>query len=234
MEHLKIGVVIADDDEYKPFLKSLKDYKTENYNFYKRPGVSFFEGSTEVVAVYSGVGKVNAAVAATHLIETAKCDILLNFGLSGGISGVKRGQTVINNEFLEHDFDLTVIGYKPCEKPLQDYIYKFDGKLYDIAKNTFENIKTGTAVSGDCFICDDKTRNLLKESFGAISCDMETAAIAYVCKISDKPFLALRRISDDAGDDAYANYSEMNINEGDVLTDMFMKFIKNICKEYKK
>ena len=29
----------------------------------------------------------------------------------------------IGIEFLEHDFDLTGIGYKPCEKPSQKYIY---------------------------------------------------------------------------------------------------------------
>ena len=59
-----------------------------------------------------------------------------------------------------------------------------------------------------------------------MSCDMETAAIAYVCDFANVPFLALRRISDDAGADAVDSYREMNTAAEAVLSDYIIDFIK--------
>ena len=44
------------------------------------------------------------------------------------------------------------------------------------------------------------------------------------------PFLSVRRVSDDAGDDAYANYSNMNAFEGETLSNMFLRVL-DIIKE---
>ena len=59
-----------------------------------------------------------------------------------------------------------------------------------------------------------------------MSCDMETAAIAYVCEFSKVPFLALRRISDDAGADATDSYREMNSSGETLLSDYIIEIIK--------
>jgi adenosylhomocysteine nucleosidase len=144
-----------------------------------------------------------------HLIDIG-CDYILNYGLSGGISGICRDELSLCDRFLEHDFDLTGIGYKLCEKPGQKYIYNADQKLLDLAKTVVPNAKLGTAVTGDRFVCDSVLRDLLKNEFNAMSCDMETAAIAYVCDFAEVPFLSIRRISDDAGADAGDSYREMN------------------------
>ena len=162
-----------------------------------------------------------------HLVDIG-CDVILNYGLSGGVFGIARGEITAPDKFLEHDFDLSGIGYALCEKPLQEYIYSADENLLQIAENVIENLKTGTAVSGDHFICDSITRNNLKDNFCAMSCDMETAAIAYVCSRADIPFLALRRISDDAGESATEAYREMNAMDDTLLSDYILKIIKEI------
>ena len=61
-----------------------------------------------------------------------------------------------------------------------------------------------------------------------MSCDMETAAIAYVCEYCDIPFLAVRRVSDDAGSDAKEAYREMNISDETLLYDYVESIIKHI------
>ena len=68
----------------------------------------------------------------------------------------------------------------------------------------------------------------LKNEFGAMSCDMETAAIAYVCSFSNVPFLALRRVSDDAGDNATESYREMNSQDDTLLSDYLIEIIKEL------
>lgn len=229
MNNLKIGIVVADNDEYKPLESFIKNLEYSEYAFLGRIGHRFFingeKGRAEVVSLLCGIGKVNASAAAMHLVDIG-CNVILNFGLSGGISGVRRGDLCLCNRFLEHDFDLTGIGYKPCEKPSQKYIYDADINLIDIFKNILPDVKCGTAVTGDRFVCDEDLRISLKNSFDAMSCDMETAAIAYVCDFSDVPFLSLRRISDDAGADAVETYREMNSLAEAVLSDLIVDYIK--------
>ncbi len=231
MKDLKIGIVVADIDEYKPFEAEIEKGEFESYTFLKRKGHKFFvkkgENRVEVISILCGIGKVNATAAAMHLVDIG-CDIIMNYGLSGGISGVSRGKITAPDKFIEHDFDLTGIGYALCEKPLQEYIYYADKKLLETAKQVVGSLKFGTAVSGDHFICDSVVRDTLKENFGAMSCDMETAAIAYVCAFSDISFLALRRISDDAGEDAIDSYREMNAEDDTLLSDYLIKIIKEI------
>ncbi|MBE6810530.1 MAG: 5'-methylthioadenosine/S-adenosylhomocysteine nucleosidase [Ruminococcaceae bacterium] len=228
MKNKKIGIVVADYDEYTPFLESAKVYNPQSYNYFNRLAVQFDIENTGVVCINCGIGKVNAATAATHLADIG-CTYILNFGLSGGISGVHRGEIVLPDKFLEHDFDLTGIGYKPCEKPSQKYIYEVDNKLLEKAQSAIGECVHGTAVCGDRFICNKNDSNFLRKTFGATTCDMETAAIASVCDMADIPYLSLRRVSDDAGEDAYANYSEMNTGDGQTLSEVFLKVLEAIC-----
>lgn len=230
MKDIKIGIVVADYDEYAPFSESVSIYKPQEYKYFNRKAIVFDMGNASVVCINCGIGKVNAATAATHLADIG-CTYILNFGLSGGISGVRRGEVVLPDRFLEHDFDLTGIGYKPCEKPSQKYIYDADKTLLQKAQSAIGECQCGTAVCGDRFVCSADDRDFLRETFAATTCDMETAAIASVCDMADIPYLSLRRVSDDAGDDAYANYSDMNTLEGQTLSQVFLKVLDALCNE---
>lgn len=218
----RIGLIIADESEYV-ILRSIADkLGAKRRDIFTREGHEFALGEETLVhSVLCGVGMVNAAAAASYLAAEG-CDAMFNFGLSGGISGISKNEFMVGSEFIEHDFDLTPLGYEPCEKPLQEFVYKADGRLIKTATELYPFIKTGVAVSGDSFICDDGKRNYLKDKFNAMSCDMESAAIAYVCSIADIPFLSLRKISDDAGNDADDSYREaMNIDGEEVLGILF-------------
>ncbi|MBQ2934421.1 MAG: 5'-methylthioadenosine/S-adenosylhomocysteine nucleosidase [Clostridia bacterium] len=228
MNDKKIGIVVADYDEYAPLIDSIAD-KSE-YKYFNRNAIAFNLNNFTVICINCGIGKVNAATAATHLADIG-CTYILNYGLSGGISGVKRGEVVLPDKFLEHDFDLTGIGYKPCEKPSQKYIYDADTILLAKAQTAIGKCAHGTAVCGDRFICNAEDRDFLRDTFSATTCDMETAAIASVCDMAGIPYLSLRRVSDDAGADAYANYSDMNTLEGQTLSQVFLKVLTVICNE---
>lgn len=229
LDNKKIGIVVADKDEFAPFKAIVQKYGVSESMLLNKPAITFKIGRCEVTALHCGIGKVNAAAAAMHLIDKG-CGIILNFGLSGGISNVSRGQLVVPESFLEHDFDLTVIGYKPCEKPGQEYIYHTDKALYELFLSKAENPAGGTAVCGDRFVSSDADRQFLSETFGAVSCDMETAAIAAVCHMAGVPYASLRRVSDDAGDDAADSYREMNTGSETLLFDTFEECLKALCE----
>ena len=224
MKTLKIGIVIADDMEYAPFMNMGGEEKP----YFGRAGHSFvFEKEDkriEVRSVYCGIGKVNAAAAAMHLIDTGS-NVLMNAGLSGGISGVRRGELVIGSRFLEHDFDLTPLGFEKAVKPGQDYIYDADKDLAEFFAE-FLSVKSGTMVTGDCFVSDSILKAELTEKYSAAACDMESAAIASVCHVAGVPFFSVRRVSDDAGDSASTAYRDMNENEKFDLAELLIRGIE--------
>lgn len=224
MTELRIGIVVADPDEFSGFEPYTRG-GTE-FELLSRKGVAFsVNGASrkaEVACVVSKIGKVNAAAVTAALIGSG-CNVILNFGLSGGISRIRRGELSIATRYLEHDFDLTGIGYKPCEKPGQEYIYDADPRLLEIFKAALPEAVCGTAVCGDRFICNEQDRQFFAKNFDAVSCDMETAAAAAVCRMADVPFIALRRISDDAGADAEGSYREMNTGGEALLADSFYR-----------
>lgn len=227
----KIGIIVADADEFAPLEEAIKKGEYTERSFLKRKIFEFKIDGARVSAVLCGIGKVNAAAATAHLVDSG-CDIILNYGLSGGISGIRRGELCLCTEFLEHDFDLTTIGYKPCEKPGQGtYIYKSDKRLNGVIKSLLPDIKEGLAATGDRFVCDEGLRNLLRDGFGAMCCDMETAAIAYVCEYAGVPFAAVRKVSDDAGEDALESYREMNTSGETDLSDFILDLARTAAKE---
>ncbi len=230
MKTLKIGVVIADDMEYAP----LKNLGGQDSPYFDRDGhiFTYSTDDKEVImhAVCSGIGKVNAAAAAMYLIDCG-CDVILNTGLSGGMSGILRGELAICDKYTEYDFDLTPLGYKKGEKPSQKYIYDADEKLLNFFKDLLPNARIGMAVTGDRFVSDDTLRAELMNTYSPTSCDMESAAVAGVCSMAKVPFLAIRRISDDAGADASVSYTDMNENEKFDLAVIVLDAVKTMLSK---
>ncbi|MBO4431995.1 MAG: 5'-methylthioadenosine/S-adenosylhomocysteine nucleosidase [Clostridia bacterium] len=227
MSYKKIGIVVADKDEFEPFINSLDCPKNITTPF--KSAFEFMCGSASVTALLCGIGKVNAATAAMYLIDSG-CDFILNFGLSGGLKGIGRGEYILPESFLEHDFDLTLLGYKPCEKPRQTYIYSAHKETIDKIVKAGIAVPGGTAVCGDRFISSDIDREFLIKTFSANSCDMETAAIASVCSITGIPFVSLRRISDDASNNATEVYRDIKKDDGIPLSDASYSCLKIICE----
>lgn len=230
---LKIGLVVADDMEYAAYEELVASSAIEN-NFFKRKGhryeITVCNKKIVIDSILCGIGMVNAATAAMHLINSG-ADIILNYGLSGGISSVSRGEDIVGKSFLEYDFDLTCCGYKNCEKPAQEYIYFANELLSDIISNQGGGLKKVNLASGDRFVSDPVLRDQLKNEFGINACDMETAAIAYVAHLTDTPFASLRRVSDDAGEDATEDYHDMNNKPMSDLPELLLKAINCIFHE---
>lgn len=230
---LKIGLVVADDMEYAAYEDLILSNAKEN-NFFNRKGHRFeIEVCNKKIVIDSvlcGIGTVNAAAATMHLIDNG-ADIILNYGLSGGISGVARGEDIVGTSFLEYDFDLTCCGYKKCEKPAQEYIYFANELICDIISNQGGGLKKCNLASGDKFVSDPVLKNVLKKEFSINACDMETAAIAYVANLTDTHFASLRRVSDDAGEDATEDYHEMNNKPMSDLPELLLKAVNCLFHE---
>ncbi len=150
--------------------------------------------------VLSGMGKVNAAMAATELILSEHPQYIINSGVAGSLNrNVKVGNVVIGTQTAYHDVW--------CGDP--DNIATMDGcpryfhadkHLLDIADNISVNSATihkGLIITGDQFyISQQEDARQLSLYPNALACDMESAAIAQVCHRFNIPFLSFRIISD--------------------------------------
>ena len=216
----KIGILFADGMEYLPFLNIAKEYGGSQIVRRGNRSISFSlpckSGSVTLIGVECGIGKVCAASAAAFLIADDRVDYIFNAGLSGAVSGVRRGDFVIGSSFVECDFDLTALGLALGERTGGTrYIFDADPALLALAKT--DDAKVGRLGTGDVFLTDPVRKELYRKTFDLTAFDMETAAIAGVCFRSGVPFLSMRQISDDADDASSEDYREMNDRAEDEL-----------------
>jgi adenosylhomocysteine nucleosidase len=181
--------------------------------------------NAEIIAVECGIGKVNAAFAATVLILDHQVDCVLNVGLSGAIQHLRKGDVVAGTSYIECDFDLSAFGYPLGEKPGNVRYHTASDKLLDAAKS-IDGVLTARLGTGDFFLADPVKKQEYKEAFDIEAFDMETAAIASVCDRLETPFLSIRKISDDADDSATGSYRELNDLAEKALSEVLLALVK--------
>lgn len=231
-----VGAVFADSMEYAPFLdwaRTQKNVKEDTLfgNDCVQLRLEKEGRELDVIGVKCGIGKVNAAAATAYLIASKKADMILNAGLSGAVLGLKREDMIAGESYIECDFDLTAIGYKPGEKcDGQKSLLAADEKLLSYALRS-QGIKKAPCGTGDIFLSDAVKKNYFKDTFSIQSFDMETGAIASVCDKAGIPMLSLRKISDDADDSSVEDYREMNDRKESCLTELLVNIFERILAD---
>lgn len=211
---MKIGIIGAMNEEVVELKAVMNNIKSKSIG-----NLEFFSGKLlgkDVILVEGGIGKVNAAICATLMINHFKVDKVLFTGVAGGVNpDINIGDIVIGNDLIEHDFDSTAFGYELGQIPRMDtYIFKADQQLLDIAYNVAEKkfgkskVYVGRIVSGDEFVASLERIEWLRKTFKADCTEMEGAAVAHVCHVFNMPFLIIRAISDKANHDAKVDFPE--------------------------
>jgi adenosylhomocysteine nucleosidase len=168
----------------------------------------------DVVAVLSRIGKVAAATTATVLIERFKVDRIVFTGVAGGLApGVKAGDVVVADSFIQHDLDASPI-FPKYQVPLYDTDrFATDAALSEqLARAAREALPhaalhRGLVASGDRFVSTTGESRALQIALpDALAVEMEGAAFAQVCHDYGVPFAAVRTISDRADDEAHSDF----------------------------
>ncbi|WP_342537260.1 5'-methylthioadenosine/S-adenosylhomocysteine nucleosidase [Sporosarcina sp. FSL K6-3508] len=172
-------------------------------------------GKHEVIVTKSGIGKVNAAMATTILLQNYKPDIVLNTGSAGGTHpDLEVGTIVISDYVLHHDVDVTAFGYELGQVPQLPATFPSDKELINLAKETVTELDTykhavGTIASADVFMSDADRVLSVKEKFPrVIAVEMEAAAVAQVCYQFNTKFVVIRALSDIAGKESSISFDE--------------------------
>ena len=165
-----------------------------------------------VLLAQSGIGKVNAAITTTILLEKYQAACVINTGSAGGLQGgMKQGDVVVGIQTAHHDADATAFGYAIGQLPQMPARYEADAALVEHAARAavaFDGaaIHRGLIVSGDQFINHpDKIARIRAHFPDALAVEMEAAAIAQTCYQFARPCVIIRALSDLA--DGEAEYS---------------------------
>ena len=206
----RVGIIGALHEEVKQYIDALEGMQTQTIGT-----TTFYTGNLfdkPTVIVIGGVGKVNASVCAELLISVFKAKYLLFTGVAGALEpNLKIEDIVIGEEYIQHDVDAQGLGFAAGEIPYMDKTI-FQGSL-KLLLNAEESAKTlqmkaykGRILSGDQFINDTEKQQALHKLFKGACVDMESAAVAHVCYLSNTPYLGLRCISDNADHQAHINF----------------------------
>lgn len=208
-----IGVIGAMSEELEILLKEMDLEKKQ-----VKARMEFNYGTLwgkKVVAVVSGIGKVNAAVCTQILATEYKVDRIINVGIAGGIGkDIVPGDIVIGDSLVQHDMDTSAFGDKIGQIPRIDtFDFKSNEEMITLAKKACEGIQghnsyVGRIATGDQFIADIDKIRWLSEEFGALACEMEGGSIAHVSYLNNIPFVVIRSISDNANTGAHMDYEK--------------------------
>ena len=178
---MKIGIIVAMDKEFAQLKK-------------------VFGNDPNVVLQKCGIGKVNAAIGATMMIEKHHPDVIISSGCAGGAEpSLNVGDVVVAMETTYHDAycgDNCAYG-QIMGMPKR---YELADKLIAIVQQFGSDchaITMGLTVSGDWFVDSrEKMREIMQRFPEAKAVDMESCSIAQVCYTFGVPFVSFRIISD--------------------------------------
>ena len=192
-------------------------------------GMRFVTGrlhGKSVVVAWTGIGKVNAAMTTTLLIEHFRPGEVIFSGIAGSVNPqLSPGDIVIAAETAHHDMGiLRADGFynRGVINPLDGWrnpVYlPADKRLLKLAEQAadqvvLETIKTtvgertpkiikGVVVTGDVFVASPAKCAELRERLNADAVEMEGAAVAQICYQRRIPHLVVRSISDKADETA--------------------------------
>jgi adenosylhomocysteine nucleosidase len=167
-------------------------------------------GGRAVALLRCGVGKVAAAsAAAAASVLEPRC--IISVGSAAALHrGHHIGDVVISTEVLQHDFaavsasGFTLFGYGSDLPSEGEPLLRSDPAITALAAEAARvqgaargfAVSLGRVATGDWFVNDHATRDAIAQRTGADLVEMEGAAIAFVARRFDIPWIVIRSVSD--------------------------------------
>lgn len=208
-----IGIIGAMSVEVEGLKSKITDAKKEIIC-----GAEYVSGKLcgrDVVVAQCGVGKVFAALCASTMIIKYNVSAVINTGVAGTlVSFLGILDFAVSSAVVQHDMDTTAIGDAPglisginiVDIPASR---RLSSLALNIALEQGSPCARGLIASGDQFISSIEKKDKIRETFGAIACEMEGAAVGHVCYLAGVDFVIIRCISDSATGEAEMEYPEM-------------------------
>jgi adenosylhomocysteine nucleosidase len=160
---------------------------------------------SDVVLIVTGVGKVNAAVAASYALSIMNPSEVINIGMCGSLkpSLHKPGHIVLVKEVFQHD------AYIPLKGIEFEYLMdKIDLGLPVRKRISEEELEFNEVVlaTGDLFIDEEDLIKELSEISDVV--DMEGYSIARVCQVYSVKLKMYKMISDNSNKESVEDFQK--------------------------
>lgn len=165
-----------------------------------------------IPVVYTGIGKVNAAMTAMDVIHKTQCKVIINLGTAGS-SKFKTHELIEVSSFVQRDMDISPLGFKVGETPFDP----IPGAINLIPY--FPELPQGVCSTGDNF--ETGTPKLPSDLV-----DMEGYAIAKVCRKMGVQMISLKYITDGADHNAHNDWAANLIPGSQKLLEYFKKMVE--------
>ncbi|MBW9158562.1 5'-methylthioadenosine/adenosylhomocysteine nucleosidase [Clostridium tagluense] len=206
---MRIGVIGPTEKEIMPFINKISNKKLSEYSMLK-----FYSGiyaGVEVVSVFCGVCKVNAAIATQLLISKFEVTHIILTGVAGALNKqLEIGDIVISSEVAYHDVSPGILTeYHPW---MEDIYFRPDVELLKLCENVSKSFSitskchVGRIITGEAFITNNERERLI-EKFNPLCVDMESASVAHTCYVNNIPFIIIRSVSDGANENASETFA---------------------------
>ena len=208
------GIIGAMAVETEAIKAMISDPVTERFS-----GIEFVRGKLfgkDVVVAQCGIGKVFAAICTEAMILKYSPDRIINTGVAGSLSHkVGLLDIAVSSSVVEHDMDTSplgdpvglISGINIVNIPASESLVN---EILSAAERLGKKCVAGVIASGDQFIAEKEKKDYIKNTFSAIACEMEGAAVGHVCYVNGVDFAIIRSISDNADDNAGAmDYPEL-------------------------
>jgi adenosylhomocysteine nucleosidase len=183
-------------------------------------------GAEPLVLAQAGIGKVNAAAAATLLLGVFGAARLIFCGVAGGLDPeLPVGAVLLADRLAIQDYGVmaggrltsTASGLIPLGAPELAALTPVPAevaatlkRLADVLRGQIEApVRLGGIVTADYFLNCAETRADLHARFAAQAIDMETGAVNQVAEAWGAPLYVIRTLSDLAGEESHLTYPQM-------------------------
>lgn len=165
-------------------------------------GYLVFEYSTkqyQLIVVNCGAGEIAAASGTQFLISEYHVDLVINFGVVGGLTEeMSKMKVCIVEKVVHYDFDTSKVDHVEVGRYLNypDIYIPTSQRLLKKATELYPKLFPVICASGDKFIADPEKKAELHKKFGAYICEMEAAGIVLTCNRNEVPCLSIKIVSD--------------------------------------
>lgn len=170
-------------------------------------------GENNLFVIHSGAGEIAAAMATQFLISQFRVELIVNFGVVGGLTDeMSLARTCIVESVVHYDFDTSEVDGCSVGRYLEyPSIYIPTSKeIVDKALEIEPMLRKVICASGDKFIASKEKKEELHNSFNADICEMEAAGIVLTCNKNKIPCLLIKTVSDSITGGASEFKNEVN------------------------
>ena len=223
----KIGLVIAVEiqafnDRYGKPDEIIRIRKQEVRRYVK--------DTYELNAMQSGAGEIAAASTTQFLISEFDVEMILNFGVVGGLTEkISKSRICVVKDVVHYDFDTSASDHCEVGRYLNypSVYLSTTEQLWKEALEIAPELKTVRCASGDKFIADPEAKKQMAEYFDADICEMEAAGIVLTCDRNGIPCLLIKMVADGITGGA-EEYHKEAMNSAKKCLDVFEKVIDNL------